>query len=363
MKIQKNIFLFLPNFSIGGAGNSVKNICKIIATKDYNINVFSIVKNSYKKELIQSKIKVIELEKKKTIFAKFEIIKFLNLNYKDKKVIFVSNINYANVLSCIFVKKIKKLKLVLIERTPIQELENYFNFSEIFKKKFILVLLKIFYKKADFIIGNSKKLSLDLSVKINSKIKTITPYIKIINIKKKYNKIPNLAWIGRNSPEKNIDDFINSLYFLDNLKVKILIVTDKNIEALKNKIPNFLKKNTKIIKFYKSNNFSKKLYRKSDILINTSIYEGFPNVIAEAINYRCLIITSDSFGGKDDLIKNEKYGFIYKTKNFKELSKKITFAVKNLKKCKNKINLAKKNLILISKKNNFEYIDFFRKNF
>ena len=68
--------------------------------------------------------------------------------------------------------------------------------------------------------------------------------------------------------------------------------------------------------------FSNKLYRKSDILINTSIYEGFPNVIAEAINYKCLIITSDSFGGKDDLIKNEKYGFIYKTKNFKEVKKK-----------------------------------------
>ena len=122
-----------------------------------------------------------------------------------------------------------------------------------------------------------------------------------------------------------------TIWLQPQLKVKILIATDKNIEALKNKIPNFLKKNTKIIKFYKSNNFSNKLYRKSDILINTSIYEGFPNVIAEAINYWCLIITSDSFGGKDDLIKNEKYGFIYKTKNFNELSKKITFAPANVK--------------------------------
>ena len=67
MKTQKNIFLFLPNFSIGGAGNFVKNIRKIIASKDYNINVFSIGKNSYKKELIKSKIKVIVLEKKKII--------------------------------------------------------------------------------------------------------------------------------------------------------------------------------------------------------------------------------------------------------------------------------------------------------
>jgi glycosyltransferase involved in cell wall biosynthesis len=101
------------------------------------------------------------------------------------------------------------------------------------------------------------------------------------------------------------------------------------------------------------------LYKNSDILVNTSLYEGFPNVIAEAINNKCLIITSDSFGGKDDLIKNEKYGLIYKTKDFQELSEKILFAVKNFRKCKNKINFAKKNLIKIAKKNNSKYIKFF----
>jgi len=359
MKKQKNIFFFLPNFGIGGAGNSVVNICKIIAFKNYNITVFSIGKNLYKKELLHLKINVIELKNNKTIFSIFEIIRYLKKKYKNKKIIFVSNINYANVLSCIFIKRLKKIKLVLIERTPIQELQIYFNFYEILKKKIILILLKLFYKKADFIIGNSKKLSMDLSKKINHNIRTITPYINIQNIKKKYNKILKIIWVGRNAPEKNIDDFILSLQFLDNLRIKMVIVTDKNIKNLEERIPKSLKKNTSLIKFQNNKSLIDKLYKNSDILVNTSLYEGFPNVIAEAINNKCLIITSDSFGGKDDLIKNEKYGLIYKTKDFQELSEKILFAVKNFRKCKNKINFAKKNLIKIAKKNNSKYIKFF----
>ena len=77
MKKQKNIFFFLPNFGIGGAGNSVVNICKIIAFKNYNITVFSIGKNLYKKELLHLKINVIELKNNKTIFSIFEIIRYL----------------------------------------------------------------------------------------------------------------------------------------------------------------------------------------------------------------------------------------------------------------------------------------------
>ena len=114
MKKQKNIFFFLPNFSLGGAGNSVKNICKIIKSNQNRITVFSIGKNHYKRELLRSNIDVIELKVTKTLHGIFKIKKYLNEKYNNKKVIFVSNINYGNVISCIFLKSLKNLKLVLI---------------------------------------------------------------------------------------------------------------------------------------------------------------------------------------------------------------------------------------------------------
>ena len=46
---KKNIVFFLPNFSYGGAGKSILNICKNLSKKKYDIFVISLNKNYYKK--------------------------------------------------------------------------------------------------------------------------------------------------------------------------------------------------------------------------------------------------------------------------------------------------------------------------
>ena len=103
----------------------------------------------------------------------------MKIELKEKEIIFVSNINYANVLSAIFLKNLTNLKLILIERTPFQELEIFFNFKDFIKKKIIYYLAKIFYKRADYIIGNSYAVSSHLESKINQKVLTKYPIIKI----------------------------------------------------------------------------------------------------------------------------------------------------------------------------------------
>ena len=45
MKKQRQIYFFLPNFSTGGAGNSIFNICKSINRANRSLNVISIGKN------------------------------------------------------------------------------------------------------------------------------------------------------------------------------------------------------------------------------------------------------------------------------------------------------------------------------
>ena len=70
------------------------------------------------------------------------------------------------------------------------------------------------------------------------------------------------------------------------------------------------------------------MYKKSDILISTSLYEGFPNVIAEAINYNCLIISAKNFGGARQLIGNEDKGLYYNLYDPKDLVKKLNIQLK-----------------------------------
>ena len=359
---QRHIYFFLPDFTLGGAGNSILNICKTLKNKKNKINVISLGKNHYKKNFQKINVNITEISSKKTILGIIKIYFKLKKISKQTNIIFVSNINYANVLSSIIIKNIKNLKLVLIERTPLQELEIYSSFKDFIKKKIIFYLAKIFYRRADYIIGNSSKVSSYIRLKFNLNVLTINP---IINIKKKYekkyNEILQISWIGRHSSEKRLFDFIKSIDHIQNENVKFNIISNKNIKKeIKLSVS---KKTYSKLEFYKFKNdkrFLDYIYNKTDILVNTSIYEGFPNTIVEAVSFNCLIITSKSFGGYSDIILNNNFGLLYKTGNINELSQKLKFAIRNFKNCKIKIKNAKKNLIKLSKKND-TYIKFFNK--
>jgi glycosyltransferase involved in cell wall biosynthesis len=358
--MKQNLIFFLPNFSLGGASNSIKNICYKVREKNKKINIIiiSIGNNSLKSLFLKKKIKVIEIKYSKTIFAILKIKKILK-KFSNEKTTFISNINYANVITCLFLKKNENLKIILTERTPIQELFYYNSIIDFIKKKIIFYLVKITYKKADHIIGNSNAVSKDLSKYTSCKVRTLFPIVEISKTKKIKNKNVNISWVGRNSPEKNIEDFIKALNELDLKKnIKINIITDRfNSNKLsKNLIKKISVQNFKINKKKLIN-----IYKKTDIMVNTSLYEGFPNVIAEAINYYCLIIASKSHGGCIDLIKNGSSGITYRTKDYMSLSKKIDYAINNLNRLQDLKKIAKKNLKLIGTQNE-NYIHFFKQN-
>ena len=73
MLIKKNLIFFLPNFSKGGAANSIIRLCEKLDQKKYNIYIISIGKNSYKNRINKYCKKIYELNFKKTIFSFFHI--------------------------------------------------------------------------------------------------------------------------------------------------------------------------------------------------------------------------------------------------------------------------------------------------
>ena len=112
----------------------------------------------------------------------------------------------------------------------------------------------------------------------------------------------------------------------------------------KNNLQNFIKKKklNKIIRIisYKKNPYP--LIKHSDIFVLSSIYEGLPNVLLEAICLKKFIISSNCPTGPREILNNGKGGLLFKTKNHKELAKKIIYFQKNKKKCSimNKISQA-----------------------
>ena len=72
-------------------------------------------------------------------------------------------------LNRIYLYKLNWIKQILIERNHLDE----FKYNRSYKNYFIKLLIKLLYKKADKIIGISKKLGNDLANFANCKVQTI----------------------------------------------------------------------------------------------------------------------------------------------------------------------------------------------
>ena len=148
---------------------------------------------------------------------------------------------------------------------------------------------------------------------------------------KKNNKIKILN-IGRYTDQK---DQITLLKALNLIKSKI------SFEAIligygvnKKLLENFVKKNNlkKQIKVLNYQNNPYKFIKKTDILILSSIYEGLPNVILEALTLKKFVISSNCPTDTKRDIKIWQIWLFNKPRDFKKLSKLIAIYSKT-KKC------------------------------
>ena len=354
MKI--NLIFFLSEFPYGGAGNSITRLCTNLDKRIYNITLISIGKNSYKKIISQKNIKFLELKHSRLIFSIFDLYKNVKkiINEKQKN-IFISNIHYNNVISLLLFRKLKNLKIIIVERTPIEDLDINFNLKEFIKNKIIKFLIKKYYIFSDIIIANSLGIKKGLNKIINKKIKVIyPPSINKINLKTKRKKgVRYISSISRLTYEKNIICAINAFKKLKSLKVVFNIFGDG---PEKNKIINQIKKNKleKIVFLKGHTDNPDKILKCSDLYISSSIFEGCGNSIIEAINNSNIILCSNCPGGNSEIILNGKGGVFFKNNNSNDLANKIKLIVNNPKKYFKKTHLAKKALQRFKLKNNIK---------
>ncbi len=115
------------------------------------------------------------------------------------------------------------------------------------------------------------------------------------------------------------------------IKIKILILGYGPNQDIMN---NFIKKN-KLSKNIKILNFQKNPYKflkHSNLFMLTSLYEGLPNVLLEAISLKKFIISSNCPTGPREILNNGEFGMLFKPGDEKSLTKKILDFNNNTKK-------------------------------
>ena len=323
----------MPSIEGGGVEKNLYIIANFFSHKLNKIKLIT-YDNSFSTNF-DKKIQIIYSKKKSIGESKYyKYIICLWLLFKEflsKKNILVFSFQ-ANIY-CLILSKILNFDIIIRSNSsPSGWSNNYI-------KNFIF---KFFFKYAKEIIVNSNEFKKQLDKKFKTNCKVIYNPLNTNEIKKKakekfkfkfFQKKKCLKFINiaRFTDQKDHITLLNAFKNIDNkFKYKLLIM---GYGANKSKISRFIKENNlhdkiKVIKFQKN---PYKFLNNSDALVLTSIYEGLPNVLLEALTLKKFIISSDCPTGPKEILNYGKYGYLFRTRSIKDLERKILNFRKNKK--------------------------------
>ncbi len=321
MKILITVGIYPPD--IGGPASFVPKIANLLSVN--NIDVTVICLTNQKIEDNEKYIVKRIYRKQNLIIRWIKTVLSIIKNGYDADIIFVNGLPMESYVANIFLRKKLIRKIVgdwAWERARNKGItEESFDEFQINSHNLHLEIAKFSRgwtaTKADLVITPSEHLS---NVVNNwgverGNLKVIYNGTKISNklSELKVNeKIIKFITVGRLASWKNIDSIIKSMSILKNQNIdfELLIVGSGPLESdLKNLVKELELEKQVIFTGQKTATQLADYYKKSEIYIQASGYEGLPHVLLEAINYNLTLI-STPIGGSNEVLEDGKNGWV-----------------------------------------------------
>jgi len=339
---------------MGGAEVFIVQLSNYLIKQNYKVKILTLTSIKELPHSIDSKVELLTLEKDSIRKAIFKLFLFLrNQNF---------DIFIANVWPLTFIASFTNLfnlrkKTVLIEHGILTK--NFEKESPLFKFLQNLSIL-FFHNLASKVIAVSNSVKKDLINRRVSQKKITTIYnsfrILPVTLEKElsfeswtnYSGI-KLISIANLKPEKNLKCLLQALDIIQNkfkVKARLLLIGDGpekgELEAIARNFD--ISKN---IIFSGSINNPYPYLNKADILVLSSLNEGFGISIIEGLSLGKKVVSTDC-EGPSEILNNKELGFFCKKNDALDLAKTILLA--------NKTSLDKNKLILRSKDFSIEKI-------
>jgi glycosyltransferase involved in cell wall biosynthesis len=287
--------------------------------------------------MVSSKVNIIKLSSKdnnrftQILNAFFRLCKYFI--HTDTTVI-MSTIKELNIFTIIikFIT-ISKIKLLIREADTLDRIyiEGGLN------NKILLFLMRKLYPRASGVIANSKITQIDLIEKLGLKerfVKTIYNPLDLSHISNKIQKQKREAYklvsCGRLHYKKNFSDLIKTIPMLidkyPNISLDILGEGPerKNLQNLIDRLK--LGKYITLVGFVENPYV---YYARANVFIQTSLWEGFGYVLAEAMACGTSVVSYDGRGAMREILKDGMYGKLTPVGDLNSLADAISRQLEN----------------------------------
>ena len=333
MTSNKRIISFILPDLLPLAGVEVLTLGLIeeFSKKGYALHLVLINEKSSIERYVSKDVQVINFKSKRLISSVFKLSSYFR-NYKPNYVISAMwPLTLISIISKIISRS--KLRLVISDHNPLSM--QYKSQSFLFR---ILMKLSIFifYRAANAHISVSSDVKKDLVQNMSCKMRNMFVINNLVNtstldipgrvdhkLLRKISKFDKVViTVGRLKIQKNHKLLIDSFGHASEMKNYCLLIVGEG--ELYDETQDYIIKNNLDEKIFLVGHHENigAFYKLADLFVLSSNYEGFGNVLVEALSHGLPIVSVNCVGGPKDILRDGQFG-ILTPKNKQALSEGI----------------------------------------
>ncbi len=309
---MKKVFFIIPTLTQGGAERVIVTLLKFLDKSKFKATIMVVNMNEevYSEE-IPEEVDIIDLKCNRVRTAIPKII--FNL-WRHKPNIVMSTLGHLNIaiaMSRIFMPF--GIKFIARETIVVSEKLSRVNFQKLWK-----LLHRIFYPTFDKIICQSEDMMKDISHILGSEknlvlINNPVDFKSIHNLSmlydhsvEKYYKDRSYTYLiaaGRLINQKGFEMLIEAVALTSNPKIRLAILGHGSLEKkLLSLIEHYKLQDQVTLLGYQKNPYT--WISRANAFVLSSYYEGFPNVVLEALSCGTPVISTPAPGGTKEILES-----------------------------------------------------------
>lgn len=318
---MKRILCLIENLGSGGAERQLSGLAVMLKQQGCEVEVCYYVNNDFYRPFLQENgVNSCFLGEAFDPKRRFSVFRKHIKTYRPDAIISYSA--SPSMIVCLLKMLGAKYNLIVSERNTTQQL----NFRE--KLRFFL------YRWADHIVPNSHSQG-DFIEKhflgLSNKVKVITNFVDTnkfspSNELKAEQEGTRMICVGRLMPQKNIPEFLEAISIVvkDGYKLHVDWYGQDWEDDYSKECHAALNKNqlNDVFVFHKPSTNIQDEYRLADVFCLPSLYEGFPNVLCEAMSCGLPVLCSNVCDNSR-IMKEGNNGFLFNPLNSEDIAKTI----------------------------------------
>jgi glycosyltransferase involved in cell wall biosynthesis len=334
--IKQPISFFIPGLQGGGAQRVVVNLANaLLDITDHPIHVVLAHKVGEFIDELRPEVKIIDLGTKRASRSVFALARYMR---RERPQAMISTLNYANVMF-LFSGLLagKPCPLIVREANVVRKPSG--SLGDKLRGHITQGLMRLLYPRADKVIAISRDVQqslLDVGIKIQDKLALIGNPVEIESSKIEsvdLNWLPNptppfICSIGQLSVQKGFDTLLGAFAKLEDKNLHLVILGEGPLRgSLRHQakelgvegrvhLPGFVKQPRRVLE-------------KAEMFVLSSRWEGFVNVLLEALATGVSVVSTDCPGSPRDLLENGKHGYLVPYDDPAALADGITRALEN----------------------------------